>query len=182
MRFDKGSLLAAWRINRWLPLLLLVWLLFNVGIYFWLSQVFSPHVEEQERQLLRQQNGQRQSGNVGADALRPIRDDLQTFRQAIPGKSGLTALVQEVFSLATEAGLDIARVSYQPKELAEHGLLHYGLSFTVAGDYGQLKKFIFALEQSPRLLVIEEISLSGADGTTVNLNIRLLTYFRADLS
>jgi type IV pilus assembly protein PilO len=182
MRFDQGSLLAIWRANRWLPLLLMVWLLFNVGIYLWLSQVFSPQVEEQERQLLRQQNEQRQGGGGGGDALRPIREDLQTFRQAIPGKSGLTALVQEIFTLAANAGLNIERVAYQPKEVAEHGLLHYGLTFSVSGDYGQLKKFIFSLEQSPRLLIIEEVSLSGSDGSTVNLNIRLLTYFRVDLS
>lgn len=181
MRFDKGSLLAVWRANRWLPLLLLVWLLFNLGMYLWLSQVFSPAVEEQERQLLQQQSEERQGGR-GADALQPIRDDLHLFRQAIPEKGGLTALVQEIFTLAAEAGLNIERVAYQPKEVVEHGLLHYGLTFSVAGDYGQIKKFISSLEQSSRLLVIEEISLSGAAGATVNLNIRLLTYFRADLS
>jgi type IV pilus assembly protein PilO len=182
MRFDKASLLAAWRTNRWLPLLLLIWFLFNLGMYWWISQVFAPQVEEQERQLLRQQNDQRHQGAQGGEVLRSVRDDLRTFRQAIPGKSGLTALVQEVFALAADAGLSIERVAYQPKEVAEYGLLHYGLTFSVSGDYGQIKRFIFSLEQSSRLLLIEEISLTGAASANVNLNIRLLTYFRVDIS
>jgi type IV pilus assembly protein PilO len=182
MRYNKDFLLTVWRTNRWLPLFLLAWLLVNIGFYFWLFQVFSPQVEAQERQLLLLQSEQRQGGADRGEALKSVHDDLQVFRQIIPDKSGLTALVQEIFSVAAKAGLSIERVSYQPKEMAEQGLLHYGLNFSVTGDYGQLKKFIFSLEQSPRLLIIEEISLTGAEGSIVNLNIRLLTYFRADLS
>jgi type IV pilus assembly protein PilO len=183
MRLDKGLFAAIWRVNRWLPLLVLGWLLINLALHGWLHFALSPRVEAQQRQLLHLQAEARQMGGDNGDQiLRQSREDLQTFRQAIPPKSGLTALVQEIFTLAAQAGLVIERVSYQPREVAEQGLLHYGLTFSVGGSYGQLKKFIFSLEQSPRLLAIEDISLSGADHQTVNLSIRLLTYFRPDLS
>ncbi|MEJ2699546.1 MAG: type 4a pilus biogenesis protein PilO, partial [Desulfuromonadales bacterium] len=71
-----------------------------------------------------------------------------------------------------------------PKE-EEKGLLSDALSFTVTGKYEQVKKFIFSLEQSKRLIALEQISLSGGEQSgkeQVSLHLKLSTYFRTEAS
>lgn len=182
-------LLAAWRVNRLLPLLVLALLAGNLGLFGWTVISLSPRIDDLERRYLDRQALARQSEQESEQTLSPYRRyqqteaDLQTFQQAIAARSEFTGLLGELFTLAGEADLSIDRISYDPKQVEEDQLLRYGLVFSVGGDYGQIKQFIFSLEQSPRILAIEEITLAGSDaakGGTVKLNIRLATYFRQD--
>jgi hypothetical protein len=95
---------------------------------------------------------------------------------AVIPQSEFPALLGEIFSLASQAGLAIDQIGYQPKELEGQGLLRYGLAFSVHGDYGQVKRFIYSLEQSERLFVIDGLTLSGgqeAGEATVELRLQL---------
>jgi len=188
----RESLLAtAWRTNKVWPIFLVGVLIVNLAGYLWLSQVTAPHVEDLERQLMESQARARGLKQQGTDTTTPRNiyaqgeKDLETFREAIPEKKDFSELIGDVFALAGRAGLEIDQISYTPKELKEEQLLLYSLSFTVAGSYTQIKKFIFSLEHSPRLIVIDEISFSGArdkDKEGVKMQIRLSTYFRSEIS
>ena len=182
---------AAWRVSRAWPLLLISLLSLNAGLYAWINFRVSPEVSALERryidtQMRLRQAAQRQERLASPqERLRQAQTDLQTFRQAIPPGRDFTALIQEVFTLAENSGLSIERINYDPKNVTERDLLRYTLNFSVGGNYGQIKKFIAALEQSPRIIAIEEISLSGsehAQGEAVSLRIRLSTYFQSDFS
>lgn len=185
----KSLIVAIWRTNRTFPLIMAALLVANILLFLGLSRMYSPRVEELERRYLAAQ------GEAHEAALRRERmatpqgrfqknqEDLQTFRAAIPPRGEFSELVREIFSLADGAGLVIERVSYEPQ--AEGNLLRYSLSFSVTGDYGQIKKFIHSLEQSPRMIAIEELALSGkeaAEGGGVSLRVRLATYFKSQAS
>ncbi|MBE0596298.1 MAG: type 4a pilus biogenesis protein PilO [Desulfuromonadales bacterium] len=186
---SEGLLAAAWRVNRPLPLAALLLLLCNLGLFAWIFFGLSPQANDLERRLLDRQALARKSVEEREQILTPrkryrqIEADLQAFRQAIPARNELTGLLKEIFTLAGNAGLNIERISYDPKQVEENQLLRYGLVFSVGGEYGQIKKFIYLLEQSTRIIAIEEIALSSNDsdaGAGVKLNIRLATYFRLD--
>lgn len=74
-------------------------------------------------------------------------------------------------------------MSYQPELDPETGFLLYGLSFSVDGRYAEIKKFIHLLENSSRIILIDNISLSDKSGKSghpekVSLQIKLRSYFR----
>lgn len=180
-------LTTAWRINKSWPSALIGLLLFNLVGFLLLNQVMAPEVASLEKQLIQSQAQARLIKQQGADAATPRNvftqgeKDLETFRRAIPEKGELSELIGDIFALAGRSGLEIDQIGYAPKELKDEQLLLYSLSFNVAGSYVQIKKFIFSLEHSPRLIVIDAISLSGAkeeQKDNVKMQIRLSTYFR----
>lgn len=182
-----GRLLrAVWRTNRAFPLAIAILLLVNVLLFLGVSRFYSPRVEELERRYLAAQAEAREAALRRERLATPQgrfqknEQDLRTFWAAIPPRTAFSGLIREIFSLASESGLSIERVSYEPK--TEENLLRYALSFSVGGDYGEIKKFVHSLEQSPRMIAIEELVLSGKDseeGDAVSLRVRLSTYFRS---
>lgn len=182
-------LLAVWRINQRLSFLVVFLLLANLGVLVWMSSVLSPRLEALERHYLERQAEVRRQRQGGRSPQQPrndlwsAREDLPRFWSLIPPRAEFTALIGELFTLADETGLEIDQIVYEPKPVEGRKLLRYGLSFSVAGDYGQIKWFIHSLEQSKRLMVIENVSLNGgneADEGRVGLTLRLSTLFGDD--
>lgn len=189
----ESILLTAWRLNRRIPVLIGGLILLNIAAYSIMSYVVLPRINALERRYIDRQAQVREArltGQSSASAGSPREiyrrgeEDLEKFRGAIPSRTEFTALIGEIYSLAEKAGLSIDRIGYDPKEVEGRGLLRYALNFSVSGDYGQIKRFVYSLEQSDRLIAIEEISLSGggksAEGE-VNLRVRLSTYFKTDI-
>lgn len=182
---------ALWRLNKVWPLVLGGLLVVNLGVFTGLNQLVLPNLETLERQFIEAQGLSRKSQQELAAAGTPLaafhqgQEDLAEFREHIPPRSDLTTLIGELFSLAQQAGLSIDQVNYDPKEIAEERLLRYGLTFAVTGTYRQVKQFVYLLEQSERLISIENIALSGAseDGEgRVSLRLMLSTVFRTEIS
>lgn len=178
---------ALWRQNRIIALLLLALLLGNVSLYAWTVRVVRPEKEQLTQSLERQQQELEQMRRLGARqdtpeaVYRQGRRDLVDFYAMIPPRDDLTSLIEELFVMARDAGLDIDRISYDPQQLEERALLSYSLMFSVTGSYDQLKRFVHALEGSTRLISLDEIALSGSEttGNGVSLNMRFTTYYQA---
>jgi Tfp pilus assembly protein PilO len=188
----ESLLVAAWRFNRSYPLTIGGLLLVNLGVYLLLVYLVSPWLEGLERRYIEQQSRVRQT-QQGLAALatpqsifRQGQIDLQTFGDLVPVRGEFPELMSELYQHARQAGLDIDRITYDPKIETEAGLLRYSLVFTLAGDYSQVKLLVHALEQSQRLIGIDEIALSSGENeagkTSVLLRLRLTTYFKADPS
>ena len=186
----ESILLAAWRLNRRIPLFIGALILLNVLAYAIIFYVVTPRLNGLERLYIERQAQVREArlGRDGASAENPREifrrgeEDLGKFRAALPSRTEFTALIGEVYSLAGEAGLSIDRIGFDPEEITGRALLRYTLNFSVGGDYGQIKKFVYSLEQSDRLIAIEELSLSGgkSEEGEVSLRVRLSTYFKTD--
>lgn len=185
----EGLLIAVWRVNKVYPWVIAVLLVLNVLVAVFLYSYWSPKVEGMERELMSKQTRLRtvkaQSGMVLSpqEYFRQGEEDLETFFNAIPKESEFTGLIEELFRLAQEAGLTIDAISYSPKPLEEWGLLQDSLSFSINGSYGQIKQFIFSLEQSPRLMTIEQLSLGNTgsdDQQQVTMRVQLVTFFRLE--
>jgi len=186
----RESLWAAiWRTNRVLPSIIGALLLLNLaaaGLAIW---YVGPQLARLESDFLREQQSYRdarKSGEIDESPQGLFRRglaDLQTLAAAIPDRTEFTGLISDLFSMAGQSRLDIDRVNYAPAPVkGEDELLSYTVSFTVTGDYGQVKKFIYLIEHSQRLVAIEELNLNTSSGEQrpgqINLGLRLTTYFR----
>ena len=180
---------AVWELNRSRILLLAILLLLVLGGAVVLNRVMEPELvrlraEQANLQRdVRQRQLEFERSGVPVSAAEQLETNLKTFNQLIPEQKDFSVFIGEIFTWADQAGLEIAQVSYQPKTDEETGFLRYGLSFSVKGEYAQLKKFVQLIEQAPRILLIEKISLAGTSAgkknvLNVSLQIELATYFR----
>lgn len=161
-------------------------LLANLVLGLLLKLYLVPTVNERERQLIRIQDELRGGGGTSpAQLFAQGEKDLAVFREKIPPHQEFTKLILELQELADEAGLDLDRISYDHEQEKNSDLLRYTLTFTLEGNYNNLKQFIHDLEQSPRLVIINEIGLQGAGRSgeaDVRLQLSLDTFFRAGVS
>jgi type IV pilus assembly protein PilO len=174
-----------WKSQRRPLITLAVLVIVNLLTYVVVEQFLVPHATEQETNFLKRQADVRQMlRNQGGAAITPEQlyamgtEDFTRFQQAVPDYQEFTGLIDELLVLSNRARLNITQVGYHSETLKEAPLLKYTLDFTVTGDYEQLKKFIFALEQSVRLITIKQISLQSTEESGVNLRLSLETFFR----
>lgn len=176
-----------WKSQKNMLLLLGGLLVLNLLLFAVLEQLVAPQVAAQESRFLKRQAEVRQLlHNKGGASKNPQQhfvlasQDLSRFHQAIPDYQEFTGLIEELLVLSVRAGLNINQISYSPEEMKTSPLLKFSLNFNVAGDYGQLKRFIHSLEQSVRLITIKQIGLQSADNDKVNLHLSLETFFRPE--
>jgi len=179
-----------WKANRVYPLLIGLLALVTLAIYLWLVYQVNPRLGQLERRYIGLQGQARQARQLEADRDNPRnlyqkrQADLGRFLELVPSEREFSRLIAEIFGLADKAGLNIVRVNYAPKPVAGQHLLEYGLSFAVSGDYAQLKKFIYLIEKSQRLIAIESLALSSEEKEEgrIALQLKLVTYFQAEHS
>jgi len=174
-----------WKTQRSLLILIGVLLVSNLLLVALLDQWLVPKVTEQESRFLQRQTEVRQMmRNQGSAAITPEQlyllasQDVVKFQQAVPDYQEFTGLIEELLILSSHAHLNITQINYTSEELKQSPLLKFSLSFNVAGDYEQVKKFIHSLEQSVRLITIKQISLQSSDNDGVKLRLNLETFFR----
>lgn len=173
-----------WMSQRSAILLLTLLIVANLVLLVVLEQWLVPQVADRESSFLRRQAEVRQLlRQHGGEQATPEQQyelayqDLVKFQQSLPEYRDFTALIEELEVLSGRAGLNIAQISYEAKELQPSSMLQVNLSFNVLGSYTQTKKFIHSLEQSVRLITIEQISLRGVNDDGVNLRLNLETFF-----
>lgn len=178
--------LAAWRFNRTIPLILLGLLVGNVALFLLLTLVVYPRTDSAERTLVDLQRSARSQKRAVTpeQAFAQGEQDLAEFRAHLPDVRRFADLIGDLYELSGRCHLKIGQIAYTPKELPEEQILSYGMTFIVAGTYGDLKRFIHGLETSPRIMVIEQVALNAAGqdeySGQVSLNVKITTYFRRE--
>jgi Tfp pilus assembly protein PilO len=166
-------------------LLLVVNLTVGLALHYYLV----PTVNGREQQLLQRQaelRGGASSDDSPEQLFADGERDLAAFRSKIPPYREFTGLLIELQEMADMANLELSQVSYKNDREQDDDLLRYTLTFTLAGGYRDIKQFVHALEQSPRLLILGEIGLQGVEQddyeTEVRLQLSLETFFRPGVS
>jgi type IV pilus assembly protein PilO len=183
----RELIIQLWRAQRVMLIVIAALIVINLGLYLSLEQLLVPKVAAMENWSIQRQKEVRQlQRNKGGLANTPEQlfvlasQDLAEFRKAVPLYLDFTALIEELLVLSSRAGLNITQISYDPEQVKGDNLLRYKLVFNVSGNYDQIKKFIYSLEQSTRLLVINDISLQSVEGGAVNLRLNMETFFRQE--
>lgn len=172
-----------WSGHRLLMTVVGVLLLGNLLVMGVLQQYLVPRVNSREERLIRVQAEVR-GGQTTADSPEQLfargEQDLALFREKIPPYRDFTGLLGDLQEIAGASGLEIDRIAYKYDQDKALRQLRYSLAFAVTGSYRDVKLFIHAIEQSPRLLSIQQIGLQEvrqADLPQVRLQLNLETYF-----
>lgn len=178
----KPLLIAVWSTHR--RLLISLGSLFGLNLFLVLFLYFgvTPQLSKTEKELMQLQQELRSS-----DAVTPQQGfeqgsrDYERFRTSLPSLRNFSELIADLYLLAEQCNLGISQINYTQKGLSGSDLLAYTLKFSLTGTYDELKRFIYGLEESKRLVVIEQVTLNSAKGEIdaglVSLSLSFTTYF-----
>lgn len=112
--------------------------------------------------------------------LKTAQQELILFHQRLPEETALSEVVSFVSDSAAAHRLSIPAISYQPENVGAPGLMKVLISFSVKGNYRDIRNLIYRLEQSGYFLVLENLVLasSSREGEAIQLQLRIAAYFR----
>jgi len=95
----------------------------------------------------------------------------------IPAQKDMPLLVKDIVQMARNLRLAVAPINYDIPRQESGELAMLSFSFPVEGKYSDIKRFIFEVETSDRLIGIQDVKLAS-DQSTVKLQMKLMTYVR----
>lgn len=113
--------------------------------------------------------------------MEQTKEDLLRFAGSLPDGLTVPDVMQEVLELLAGNGLPRVNMSFTPESANFPNLMRYTTSFSVSGEYPQLKTFLAALQNSKTLFCIEGLSLANQTGDSgpVTLQLKLALYLRS---
>jgi Tfp pilus assembly protein PilO len=97
----------------------------------------------------------------------------------IPVQKDMPLLVKELEQMAKKLNLSVAAINYDIPRRESGELAMLSFSFPVEGRYPDIKRFIYEVETSGRLIGIQNVSLES-DQVKVKLQMKLMTYVRGN--
>jgi len=97
----------------------------------------------------------------------------------IPGQKDMPLLVKELEQLAKRLNLAVAAINYDIPRRESGELAMLSFSFPVEGRYPDIKRFIYEVETSGRVIGIQDVNLASDKGS-VKLMMKLMTYVRGN--
>lgn len=178
-----------WREKRTLLIVLGILLLANTVFFFTYRVQYQTRLDglEQRRAQAEQTLADARAAHAAAqqryNSYRKIQSDVQTIydKQWSTEAQRLTGLISEVKRLAAASQLvppSYAFTDVQQKVKGVPGARTVGITFTVQGNYQQVRRLINLLELSRQFVIIDHIGLSSADSQLLTVNLSLKTLFR----
>jgi len=96
---------------------------------------------------------------------------------AVPTQKDMPLLVKELELGARRLNLHVGPVNYDIPRPVAQGAALLSFSFPVTGKYPDLKRFLYEVEASSRLIGIESAEFKSDKGI-VSLDLKLMTYVR----
>lgn len=152
------------------------------------------------RQVANAQNEAR----LSHEELNHARQDYLSAKATVSGKQQADAALQKFYSdvLPTDQGsarrltyTRLAQLAREANVRLEHGnnvvkpmkdsrLAKFTTTYTLTGEYSNVRRFIYSLETAPEFIVLENIGLSSAadeqqQSRTLAMTLDIATYFRS---
>ncbi len=134
-----------------------------------------------EHRLGEQQTRYRELKKQYADAVlfRKQKETLRGLQTGIPTQKDVPILIKELVQSARRLGLAVGAINSDIPQPGSGGLTMLTFSVPVSGAYGNIKRVIYDIETSDRVIGIQELKLSGEKGK-VGLQMKLVTYIRGE--
>ncbi|HEX9368186.1 MAG TPA: hypothetical protein VF921_16265 [Vicinamibacterales bacterium] len=154
--------------------------------------------------LGRQVTSAQDEANLQHELLNRARVDHQSAKATVSGKQQADAALQKFYKDVLPADQSIARkltytrlaqLAKQANVKLEHGvngvkhekgstLSKLTTTYTLSGDYRDVRRFIYSLETAPEFIILENIGLSAASGEQpqargLSMNLEIATYYRS---
>ena len=97
--------------------------------------------------------------------------------EGIPSQKDMPLLVKEFVQTARRLNLSVAAVNYDMPKRGSGELAMLAFSFPAEGRYPDIKRFIYEVETSDRLVGVQDLKLESETGR-VKMSVKLMTYVR----
>jgi len=187
-----------WREKRVLLIILGLILLANTIFFFTYRVQYQSRIDALDQRLAQAQGqlDQAKKTRIAAEqtlaGYRAVEKDISVVYDEYWSTEGkrLIEMIGEVKRLAIASSLVPKSYSFDRRQGVGQGdrrdnsvdAVEVGVSFSVAGTYEQARRLINLLELSQQFVIIDQISLSAADGNTLGLNLHIKTLFREGTS
>lgn len=178
---------AAWRHLAvvWVPAVL--FLAGNLGVLVWQTSAGHGREARLRDQVTDLQAKVAQLKRIKVSAqeqvadVKALQEQMGTLYRDVFGslEERLTGILRAVGDATKEAGLMPQAYGYDAKKDEKLGLIQFGITFNVKGDYSQIRKMLAALQTSPELLTVDRMSFAGEEGVAsrqVNISVHVSTY------
>ncbi len=112
-----------------------------------------------------------------ATLFKKQKPDFAGLLAGIPTQKDIPLLVKELVQMARRRNLTVAAIDSDFPRNESGGLAMLSFSFPVKGRYSNIKRFIYKVETSDRLIGIRNLQLESDKGR-VKLQMKLMTYVR----
>ncbi len=118
------------------------------------------------------------------DHMPATRKDCDEFEKSLPPENMSSSLISaNLDEIAKKSGLQIASLTFKPKEIPNRRMAEVSIDATVSGDYGSVVRFVNGLQRSDKFYIIDSLTLASdaqnhAPTGAIRVGLRLRTYFR----
>ena len=143
--------------------------------------VYVLAVTPAESRLADQQGRYRELKKQYADAVlfREQKETLKGLQTGIPTQKDVPILIKELVQTARRLNLHVGAINSDIPQTGSGGLTMLTFAVPVSGSYGSIKRFIYDIETSDRVIGIQELKLDSEKGL-VKLQMKLITYIRGE--
>lgn len=108
------------------------------------------------------------------------KEDIRTFLDRLPYRFQFSNIVIEIVQNLRNQGLPIPKMIFEPEYADDIELMKYTSSFSLEGEYSNIKAFLADIQNSKTLFCIENLSLSKRQGhdKKITMKIKISTYLR----
>jgi hypothetical protein len=99
------------------------------------------------------------------------------YNEHIPTR--YSAISETLGKIAADNHVQVSAVRYEAKDTDVAGVQRVGINSLVTGPYASEMQFINSLERSKTFFVINSVSLGGAEGGKVRLELHIETFLRS---
>jgi Tfp pilus assembly protein PilO len=146
----------------------------NLAVYLAFVAPASARLEERERL-----HAEMKKHHAEAVLFQKQKEAFAGIRAGIPTQKDMPLLVKEFVHAARSHRLSVSAINYDIPRHGPEGLTMLSFSFPAEGAYPDVKRFIYEIETTDRLVGIQDLKLDSDKGR-VRLQMKLLTYIRGE--
>jgi type IV pilus assembly protein PilO len=119
------------------------------------------------------------------NAVPKTKADCGLFEESLPPVgAGYSVISGELQDLSQKAGLQVASLSFHPKDFTSHGITEVSLDASISGDYKSVVRFLNGLQHSKNHYVVDDLTLANEQAglgsrAAVKVNLHIRSYFKA---
>jgi Tfp pilus assembly protein PilO len=116
---------------------------------------------------------------VVREHLPELGPQIKTFSadRLLSSATGFSEIAEDLEEAAGDTGVALRRINYKVETVeALPDISRIEVSTSVEGSYARLLRYVEALEQSPRLYIIEDVEVAGTARQQLRLEMRVSAY------
>jgi Tfp pilus assembly protein PilO len=148
----------------------------------------APHAPQKQLSL---ETKQHSLLKADIERVQKIRDNIPATqkecdlfeRSLFPASSGYSAVRSELDAMAGKSGIQLEDLAFKRTEISSRGITEVAVDATVNGNYKNMIVFLNALQRSPNLYAVDNLTLASdtshqASTNVIKVALHLKTYFR----